>query len=324
MFDRTSLRKRPSPVLIGIVVLMARPVAASPQATVAPDTVEATSPAAPDRSGTYRLRLSDRVGSLNRYRLSFDMDIRAEYSDGDIPNGRARRLMQSLGPGIQMHTVMEYEQELTNVEPDDTRVFEIRWDDYRFSGKVGGDDVTPPPQADEAVDRILSQTALVRTTARGQTVDVKYDAPAFARAGEELRAVQNALPTLLPDGPVQVGDRWTGETELPLRLPTGESGTVKVEMRHTLREIRPGPAGPVAVIDLQGSYSDLEGARAGAILPMYLEATLTGTARFDIEAGRFGGGEYEVDMFALNTGEEGGELRLTGHASGELKLLDSR
>lgn len=310
---------------LGILVLLTRPSPASPQAGASRDSVsEATTGASKLQPGTYRLRLSDRVGSVNRYRLSFDMDVRAEYSAGAVPNARARRLMQSLGPGIQMRTVMVYEQELTEIAADDTRVFEVRWDDYRFSGKVGGDEVTPPPGADEAVQRILSQTALVRTTARGQTVDVRYETPAFAQAGQELRAVQNALPTLLPERPVQPGDHWTGETELPLRMPTGENGMMKLQLRHTLREIQTGPAGPIAVIDLQGSYSDLEGARAQAVLPMYLEATLTGTARFDIQAGRFNGGEYQVDMFALNTGEKGGELRLTGHATGELKLLDSR
>jgi hypothetical protein len=80
----------------------------------------------------------------------------------------------------------------------------------------------------------------------------------------------------------------------------------------------------VAVIELSGRFSNLQGAeRPGFGAPLHMEASLTGSALFDIDRGRYVGGYYEIDMFAVHA-ESGVELQLTGHATGTLELLDAR
>jgi hypothetical protein len=51
-----------------------------------------------------------------------------------------------------------------------------------------------------------------------------------------------------------------------------------------------------------------------------MDARLTGVSLFDITWGRFVGGDFQLDMFALSASEEV-EIQLTGHANGKLELL---
>jgi hypothetical protein len=102
------------------------------------------------------------------------------------------------------------------------------------------------------------------------------------------------------------------------------AGNLTLELTHTLEEVREGPRGPVAVIALAGKYSQLEGVEETALgVPLRMEATLTGSSQFDITRGRFVGGHYQLDMFALHA-EGGVEIQLIGHADGSQELLNAR
>ncbi|UCC48510.1 MAG: hypothetical protein JSV41_13795, partial [Gemmatimonadota bacterium] len=70
------------------------------------------------QDSTYLLRLSDRVGEVNRYRLDFDMHMRAEYRGTGEPDARTRQLMETLASGMGLRTAVEYEQELVEVARD--------------------------------------------------------------------------------------------------------------------------------------------------------------------------------------------------------------
>lgn len=270
---------------------------------------------------TYRLQLSGDVGQVSRYRLTFDIRMRAEVKGGGQADSEAQNLIAMLAEGMTLRSVMDYEQRLVAVGPDGVRTFQVRWNDYDFTGELAGREI-PPPAGHVALTRdLLSQTARVRTTAAGQTVGVDYTHPRLAGLARSFEQTDGGMPTYLPDRPVSVGERWVGTARIPLGLGGGAGSSLVLELEHTLREVRDEPGGPVAVIDLAGRYSQLEAHDDFTFgIPLHMEATLTGWSLFDLERGRFSGGHYELDMFALHA-DGGIEVHLTGHADGNQELL---
>lgn len=274
---------------------------------------------------TYELRLAERAGQSSRYRLSFEIRMRAEYNGAVEPDERTRRLIEALSSGMVLRTAMEYQQTLTQVEGDGTRVFEVRWHDYEFAGEIGGKPVPPPRAHIEATRELLAHTARVRTAPTGRTLEVSYSNPRLSGLTRSFETLEGALPTYLPQSPVRVGDTWTSTARFP--VGAAESGGLRslaLELTHELVEVRDGPDGPIAVIRLSGSYSPVEGGTGtmGGV-PMHIEATLTGTTEFDISKGRYSDGHYEIDMFALHA-DGGVEVEMIGHADGDLQLLAGR
>jgi hypothetical protein len=246
--------------------------------------------------------------------------MRAEISGQGEPDERTKKLMDTLASGMEMRTVVEYEQRLVGVDTDSARVFNVRWHDYQFSGVLGDEEISPPPGYLESMRDLLSQTASVRTTPSGQTIDVTYSHPRLSGLTSGLD--RGGMPTYLPEEPVVVGDSWSSTAEIPLGM--GAGGSLSLQLDHTLREVMSGPNGPIAVIEMTGSYSQLQGfEESGLGEPMHVQASLTGSSLFDIDRGRFVGGRYEIDMFALHAAE-GVEIQLTGHANGGLELVNAR
>jgi hypothetical protein len=273
---------------------------------------------------THVLRLSDEVGQSNRYRLTFDIEMRAEYVSEAEPDAQTRQLMEALASGLGLHTAVEYEQRLSAVEEDGTRAFEVRWHDFEFTGDIGGRPIPPPPTQVESTRNLLSQRARVRTTPSGRTIDVTYSHPQLAGLARQFEQLESAMPTYLPEAPVRVGDSWTSVGQFPVGLSASGAGSMTLELEHTFLELQPGEQGRVAVIGLSGTFSNLQGAEeSGFGAPLHMEASLTGSALFDIDHGRYVGGRYEIDMFALHA-EGGVEVQLTGHANGTLELLGAR
>ncbi len=272
----------------------------------------------------YRLELSDKIGQRSQYRLTFDIRMRAEFRGGGRPDAQAEDLIAMLAQGMALRTAMEYEQRLIAVAPDGVRTFEVRWHDYDFKGELAGQEIPPPSGHVASTRDLLSQTAHFRTTAAGRTVEVRYSHPRLAGLARSFEHTDGGMPTYLPEAPVAVGDRWTGSARIPLGLGAGAGSSLALELEHTLREVREGPSGLLAVIDLTGRYSQLQAEEEYTFgIPLHMEATLTGSSLFSITEGRFTGGHYELDMFALHS-EGGIEVHLTGHADGNLELLVGR
>lgn len=275
------------------------------------------------QSTKHQLQLSDRVGDLNRYRLSFDMRMRAEHSGKQQLDPGAQQLLAALEPGMGLKTSVEYEHKLVAVDPDGTRTFEVRWRDFGMTGELGDREIVQPPGHDESMRELLARPARMRTTPSGRTIDVSYGNPELARFADQFRELNGSMPTYLPESPVAVGDRWTSVVQFPVGLDAGGIGAMTLELEHRLSEVRQDSSGPVAVIDLSGSYSKLRPIEeVGGTITMHLEASLTGSTQFDIKRGRFIAGRYELDMFAVHAAP-GIEIQLTGRADGRLELLGS-
>ncbi|HSG81700.1 MAG TPA: hypothetical protein VLC48_05585 [Gemmatimonadota bacterium] len=278
--------------------------------------------AAAAQAPDYRLQLSDRVGQISRYRLAFDLDMRAEYkATGTVDDG-LQRLIGALEEGMIVRTAVEYDERLVAVDPDGARTFDVRWHDYQFQGQIGDKPIPEPPGRAEATrDLLAASAARVRTDPTGRTLAVEYS---NSRARALVRQFEQAgVPTYLPEIPVRVGDSWTGRASFPLGTGLGVEESMELDLVHTLSEVRQGPSGPVAVIGISGSYSRLQGIEnVGLGSPLHMEASLTGSSLFNLQEGRFVGGQYEIDMFALHATPEV-EVQLVGHARGKLELLEA-
>ena len=270
----------------------------------------------------YQLQLSDRIGEASRYRLTFEIEMKADYSGEGAAEARARELMEALGSGMELRTTVVYEQRLTDVAGDGTRTFQVRWHDYDFSGAIGDVPIPKPPEHVESTRALLSHSAQLRTTASGRTIEVIYTHPDLEALDRRFRQMGGSMPTYLPEDPVVVGDSWTSVVEFPTGISTSAgASTMNLELRHTLKEIRQSPSGPLAVIELAGSYSQMQGIEiSGDSPPMHVQVSLTGSTLFDIGFGRFSGGRYELDMLAVHAAN-GIELQLTGYANGTLELV---
>ena len=273
---------------------------------------------------TYLLRITDRIGQVSRYRLVFDIQMRAEYQGSAELDVRARQLMETLAKGMGLRTAVEYEQRLVKVAADGTRTFEVRWRDYDFTGDIGGQPIAPPPQHLESTRELLSRVALVSTTPTGRTLAVEAQHPGLAGMAKRFEQMEEAMPTYLPEQAVGAGDRWTSVANFPLEITAGGTGSMALELEHELVAFREGREGPIALIALAGDFSRLQGieAVAGGV-PMHVETSLTGSTLFDVARGRFVEGQYEIDMFALHAAD-GVEIQLIGHANGRLELMDTR
>ncbi|NIR45657.1 MAG: hypothetical protein GWN99_14755 [Gemmatimonadetes bacterium] len=281
----------------------------------------ATTAAGQQGQGEHRLRLGDRIGRVDHYRLAFDLEMRAEYSGSGAMDEATRRLLAVLSQGMDVRTAVEYEQRLADVAPDETHIFEVRWHDYQFQGRLGDEEIPPPPGHASARRELLSGTARVKTTPTAETLDVSYSSPSMVPLARQFH--QAGMPTFLPATPVRVGDSWTGRASLPLQTGIGGPESMEFELEHTLREVREGPDGPIAVIALSGSYTREESIEAMELgLPLHMEASFTGVSLFAIAEGRFVGGSYELDMFALHS-TGAAEVELTGHANGRLELVEA-
>jgi hypothetical protein len=267
----------------------------------------------------YRLHLTEEVGQISSYRLVFDLEMRAEYTGGGELSSATRQFMAALSEGMRVRTAVEYDERLVAVEEDGVRTFDVRWHDYKFQGLIGGEEIPEPPGRAEATrDLLAASAARVKTTPSGRTIEVEYSNPqveTFVRQFE-----QAGMPTYLPETAVAVGDSWTSRASFPLGAGAG-AGTMELDLVHTFTELRQGPDGPIVVIEIAGSYSQLQGLEdVGIGAPLHMDARLTGVSLFDITWGRFVGGDFQLDMFALSASEEV-EIQLTGHANGKLELL---
>lgn len=247
--------------------------------------------------------------------------MKADYSGQMTVDERARQLIEALESGMGLRTTLEYEQRLAAVDADGTRTFEIRWYNYDFNGEVAGKPIPQPPEHVEATRALLASTATMRTTPGGRTLDVTYSDPQLAALSRRIQRLSDSMPTYLPDRAVAIGESWSSESEFPTGLPSAAGAmTMVVRLEHTLREVREGPDGPLAVIGLAGSYSQLQGAETGSVSPMQVQLSLSGSTLFDIDRGRFISGHYELNMLALQS-VNGIELELTGFATGQLELV---
>lgn len=224
------------------------------------------------------LRLSDQVGQVSRYRLVNEVRTSARVEGPSEGRG------EIAGPVMEQKTRVEMllTEKLVSLDSGGVRTFESTLDSLDVSGSAGGEPI-PMPGAGRLREELRAPVR-TRRTAYGAVVGLETGNPMLRAMAEAFQVARAAVQ--LPQHTVRVGEAWTHE----LRLPVPNLGiALRAALESRLKELRPGNAGPEAVVEVGGTVAaaqDEAGGLGGRPGSMKAKGTLTGLLRFDVSAGR--------------------------------------
>lgn len=135
-----------------------------------------------------------------------------------------------------------------------------------------------------------------------ETVGVSMGTITISPSGEILRR-ENARPQFnpgigeltvpLPVEPVQVGERWTREGELPIRLKDGRVRRIKTRHVYRLEKVQTGVATISARTEVLTPVDD------PAVQSQLVQRVKRGEVRFDVDAGRVLYQQMDIDERVL-------------------------
>jgi len=135
-----------------------------------------------------------------------------------------------------------------------------------------------------------------------ETVGVPLGTITISPSGEILRR-ENARPQFnpgigeltipLPPQPVQVGESWTRDGELPIRLNDGKVKRVKTRHVYQLKKVQTGVATIAARTEVLTPVDD------PAVQSQLVQRVKRGEVRFDVDAGRVLHQQMDIDETVL-------------------------
>lgn len=135
-----------------------------------------------------------------------------------------------------------------------------------------------------------------------ETVGVSMGTITISPSGEILRR-ENARPQFnpgigeltvpLPVEPVRVGERWTREGELPIRLKDGRVKRIKTRHVYQLEKVQTGVATIAARTEVLTPVDD------PAVQSQLVQRVKRGEVRFDLDAGRVLHQQMDIDEKVL-------------------------
>jgi hypothetical protein len=135
-----------------------------------------------------------------------------------------------------------------------------------------------------------------------ETVGVPMGTITISPSGEILRR-ENARPQFnpgigeltipLPPQPVQVGESWTREGELPIRLNDGKVKRIKTRHVYQLKKVETGVATIAARTEVLTPVDD------PAVQSQLVQRVKRGEVRFDVDAGRVLQQQMDIDATVI-------------------------
>jgi hypothetical protein len=147
-------------------------------------------------------------------------------------------------------------------------------------------DEQPPAGYEEVARSVGVPLATVTIDATGRVVDRKDNRPQFNPGIGDL-----TVP--LPETPVAIGQRWTEEDEVQLRLPGEPIKRIKTRQVYSLRSVKTG----VATIDVKTEV--LTPIDDPALEAQMVQRLQQGHVRFDIDAGRLLSRQMDMDKTVI-------------------------
>lgn len=270
--DRSGPR-RALPVLLALLLpVLAGGAAALPDPGTG-SAVSAASLAQPaDRQLLLRLQATEGESATYRY------ETRASLTP---PPG--------MGAPTNVATTMVLRRTVESATPDSLR-YRARIEDFGI--EVSSQDDATSRQLEQVADRARENAVGSRfwmtVTRRGEMVRLRRgDGETVGGSGVEQALRQVSFPTL-PPGPVAVGESWRSVDSLDASsFGAPIAGTILAETRATLDSVDRTGERPVAVLRVEGSYELRPDTAAAGMITGEMRGSSTGTARFDVEAGRF-------------------------------------
>jgi hypothetical protein len=226
---------------------------------------------------TFTLAYKFEMGDVLRYEVNHQADIRSTIegtTQSAVTKSESVKLwkiqdVMSDGEIELLHMVESVR--MTNKLPDRA---EMVYDST--------DGKTPPPGFEDAAKAVGVPLSVIRMTPSGKVVarDIKHKQPAAD--------TEAPIATLLPEGPVKIGDTWNEPRKVTVALKEGGQRTIDARRHYKLTAVESG----IATIDV--AYQVLQP------VPPDIEAQLVqrlmkGTILFDIDRGRVVSQRMKVD-----------------------------
>ena len=151
---------------------------------------------------------------------------------------------------------------------------EIRYDSRK--------DKEPPPEYKHLADTVGVPIATVTISPAGRIVERDNKRPKFSSTIGELTI-------LLPESMLQVGEQWTHEEEVSLRLKDMRVKKIKTRQLFTLEKVQSG----VATISLKTQV--LTPVEDPQVQSQLVQRVKQGEIKFDVDAGRILSQQMDVD-----------------------------
>jgi hypothetical protein len=180
---------------------------------------------------------------------------------------------------------------VSNVDKDGNITFTYTVEDANMWQQLSGrdeirydstQDQEPPVEYKHVAESVGVPMGTITVAPSGQILRREKARPQFNPGIGELTA-------LLPEKPVAVGQQWTTEAELPVRLPDGEVKRIKTRQVYKLEKVLTG----IATISVHTEV--LTPVDEPAVQSQLVQRIKRGEIKFDIDAGRVRSQQLDID-----------------------------
>jgi hypothetical protein len=194
---------------------------------------------------------------------------------------------------------------VNNVDEQGNATFEHSVESVQMRQKLSGrQEVAYDSLTDKQVPQVFESAAssvgipLAELTidAKGKVTHRENKAP--GQVGDE----SSQITLLLPANSVAVGEKWNFPNELDVALADGTRKKIQMRQQYTLEDVRNG----IAILRLETQI--LTPIKDPAVEAQVMQRETAGEIRFDIEAGRIVGQQYDSDRQCVGFNGENSSL----------------
>ncbi len=255
-------------------------------------------PASVDSSSAAAAALRVKLqSSVRKIADSQTFDLKYRFQTGEIVYWTSQHLVAQetrvaeTAQTAKSRSVSTKVWKIVKVEPNGNIVLEYSIDDVDVWQHVSGraeirynsrHDAAPPREYASTAEKLRVPLALVTMDDRGAIIDKTYPS-------DKSRPSVSELVVPLPKKAVKIGEQWTWTEET--RLPLEDKRVLRIQMRHvySLDRVEKGLATIGMRTEILTPINDPK------IRGRLLERMKKGSARFDLEAGRFVATQLDLD-----------------------------
>jgi hypothetical protein len=257
---------------MGVLVLAASPLSAGD----APASAAAAKPAAAGEA-THLLRYKFTPGEVCRFKVTHLTTVETKIrgaSETAKTRSVSTKTWKIAGVDPQGNTTFTYTVEDASMWQQLSGRPEVRYDSSK--------DQNPPPGYEHVAESLGVPMATVTIGPHGEILRREHARPQFnPNIGE--------LTVPLPAHAVKLGENWSTEGELPIRLPAGTVKRIKTRHIYELKKVQTGVATIEARTEVLTPVDD------PAVQSQLVQRVKHGEVKFDVDAGRVLQQQMDID-----------------------------
>jgi len=237
--------------------------------------------AADDGSATYRLRYKFTPGEIFRCKVTHLTTVDTK--------------IRGTSETAQTRSVSTKAWKITGVDPQGNITFTYTVEDASMWQQLSGQpevrydstkDKAPPPGYEHVAESVGAPMATITIGPNGEILRREHARPQFNPGIGELTV-------LLPSHAVKIGDSWSKEGELPIRLSEGAVKRIKTRHVYQLKKVQTGVATIEARTEILTPVDD------PAVQSQLVQRVKRGEVKFDVDAGRVLQQQMDIDQTVI-------------------------